>query len=165
VLLDLAPLPSLTRWRGWSTAGPSRYRTHRSPSSTIGSCVAGRALVVAAIAARNRTPHRDRVIDRGGVLFRFPFVDQDGPERSWRKRKARSRLRAHDAEIKSAARSVTPGAALILVFVLRLQTTLFHRISHLTNCKDRKEGHPPLLVRAQGLINRLPRIRDPLKVS
>jgi hypothetical protein len=32
VLLDLAPLPSLTRWRGWSTARPSHQQTFVIPS-------------------------------------------------------------------------------------------------------------------------------------
>jgi hypothetical protein len=50
--------------------------------------------------------------------------------------------------LKLPAMSTTPGTASILVLVLILQTTLFRCISHLTNCKDRKEGHPPLLVRA-----------------
>jgi hypothetical protein len=37
-------------------------------------------------------------------FFRFPFVDQDG-RKTRRRRKARSQLRAHDADIKSAAMS------------------------------------------------------------
>jgi hypothetical protein len=61
-----------------------------------------RAVWPLAVTPRNRTPHRDRVIYRGGVLFRLPFVDLDGRKRSGRRTKARSRLRVHDADIKSA---------------------------------------------------------------
>jgi hypothetical protein len=36
--------------------------------------------------------------------------------------------------------------ALLIVVVLGPHTPIFHRISHLTNCNDRKKGHPPLLL-------------------
>jgi hypothetical protein len=158
VLLDLAPLPSLTRWRGCSTVG----LLTRSPSGTFGNFVVCRASVVAAgdYATKSPTPTVIALLITVG-LFRFPFVDQDGRKSSWG---------SHDCPLttrtlKVPAMSTTPGTALVLVVVLRLQTTLFHRISHLTNCKDRKEGHPPLLVRAQGLIKWLPRVREPLNVG
>ena len=54
---------------------------------------------------------------------------------------------------------------LAAVVVLRLQTTLFHSISHFTKYSDRKGAHPPLLLSVERLIERLPRIGDPLKVA
>ena len=68
-------------------------------------------------------------------------------------------------DIKIAHHVHDVGTVLILVVVLRLRKTLFHRISHLMNCINRKEGHPLSLVRAQGLIERLPRVREPLNVG
>jgi hypothetical protein len=55
-------------------------------------------------------------------------------------------------------------AALPFVVILRLQTTLFHSIPHLTKYEDRQGGHAPLLVLAECLIERFPRIRYLLKV-
>src|SRR3974390_1818424 len=53
---------------------------------------------------------------------------------------------------------------LAAVVVLRLQTTLFHSISHFTKYSDRKGADPPLLLRVERLIERLPRIGELLEV-
>src|SRR5579863_10001171 len=45
-----------------------------------------------------------------------------------------------------------------VVLLLRLQTMLFHGISHLTKREDRKSGHASFLLGTEGLIKRLPRI-------
>ena len=44
--------------------------------------------------------------------------------------------------------------ALLLGVLLRLPTTLFHPIAHHTKYGDCKEGHPPLLVWLEGLVER-----------
>jgi hypothetical protein len=54
---------------------------------------------------------------------------------------------------------------LIIVVILRPHTTIFDGISHLANCKDRKKGQPPLLFGLEGLVERLPRIRESVQVS
>ena len=52
--------------------------------------------------------------------------------------------------------------ALLIVVIVRPHTSLFHRIFHLTNCNDRKKGHPPPLFGGEGLIEWFPRISKPL---
>jgi hypothetical protein len=42
---------------------------------------------------------------------------------------------------------------------------LFRNVPHATKYIDRKEGHAPLLVRAEGLIERLPRTSELLEVG
>src|SRR3954462_15026544 len=57
------------------------------------------------------------------------------------------------------------GCTSLIVVSLRLETALFPGGSHLTKYEDRERGHPPPLVRVECLIERLPRIRQLLKVS
>jgi hypothetical protein len=54
--------------------------------------------------------------------------------------------------------------ALLIVVALGPHTSLFHGISHLTNCNDRKKGHPSPLFGGEGLIERFPRLSKPLQV-
>ena len=54
---------------------------------------------------------------------------------------------------------------LATVVVLRLQTTLFDSISRFTKYNERKGAHPPLLLGAESLVERLPRIGELLKVG
>ena len=58
----------------------------------------------------------------------------------------------------------SPGAKRLFVF-LRHQHTLFHPTPKLAKYENRKESHPPLLVRAKGRIQRLPRIGQLLEVG
>jgi hypothetical protein len=54
---------------------------------------------------------------------------------------------------------------LLSFVVFRLQTTLFHSISHFTKYSERKGAHPPLPLGIESLIERLPRMGLPLKVG
>jgi hypothetical protein len=56
-------------------------------------------------------------------------------------------------------------ASLLIVFLVRLDATLFYCAPHLTNNKDHKKGHPSLLVGGKALIERPPRIGEALEIG
>ena len=57
------------------------------------------------------------------------------------------------------------GRASILFVVFQHRDLLFRSVPHLTKYLDRKKGHALLLVGAEGLIERLPRISELLEVG
>src|SRR5215831_8573181 len=57
------------------------------------------------------------------------------------------------------------GRGLVLVVVVKRLAPLLYSASHLTNCKNRKQGQSPLLIGGKRLIKRLPRIGELLKVG
>ena len=69
----------------------------------------------------------------------------------------------YPAEIRTTPVSLKSSSVLVLV-VLRLQTSAFRPISQIMKRSDRKEAHPPPLIGGEGLIEWLPRFGELLEL-